>query len=105
VKVFAIRTENSDPLSIDPRARANVDPDRLAVADFDPDRWLDLDDALTRFEAIDPTAAGLAKLRVFSGLSVEDAGVALDIPRATAFRLWTYARAWLTARIGDGAKK
>src|SRR5881275_706022 len=46
------------------RARADLDPDRLSAAAVDPDRWLDLDEALTRFEAIDPAAAGLAKLRV-----------------------------------------
>jgi RNA polymerase sigma factor (TIGR02999 family) len=84
--------------------RANgvdFDPDRHAARDFDQDRWLDLDEALTRFESIDPTAAGLAKLRIFGGQSIDDAGTALGIPRATAFRLWTYARAWLTARLSE----
>jgi hypothetical protein len=60
---------------------------------------------LTRFTAIDPTAAELAKLRVFGGLSVEEAGKALGVPRATAFRIWTYARAWLTARLADRSGK
>ena len=50
-------------------------------------------------------AAELAKLRVFGGLSVEEAGDALGIPRATAFRTWTYARAWLTSRLADGSGK
>ena len=86
----------------DGRARADFDPNLLAAGRFEPDRWIDLDDALTRFAAIDSTAAELAKLRVFGGLSVEDAGEALGIPRATAFRTWTYARAWLTSRLGDG---
>ena len=85
------------------RARADLSPDRLPSRDFDPDRWLDLDDALTRFATIDPTAAELAKLRIFGGLSVEEAGDALGIPRATAFRTWTYARAWLTSRLGGGS--
>ena len=82
------------------RARADLSPDRLPSREFDPDRWLDLDDALTRFAAIDPTAAELAKLRIFGGLSVEEAGDTLGVPRATAFRTWTYARAWLTSRLG-----
>ena len=82
--------------------RADLDPDRLSAAAFDPDEWLDLDAVVSRFEAIDPAAAGLAKLRVFGGLSVEDAGDALGIPRATAFRLWAYARAWMTARLAGG---
>jgi RNA polymerase sigma factor (TIGR02999 family) len=86
----------------DRAARADLDPDRLAAGGFDPDRWIDLDEALTRFAAIDPTASALAKLWVFGGLSVEEAGEGLGIPRATAFRTWTYAQAWLTARLAVG---
>ncbi len=89
----------------DRSARADLDPDRLPARVLDPDRWLDLDEALTRFACIDPAAANLAKLRVFGGLSVEEAGDALEIPRATAFRLWTYARAWLTASLADTPEK
>jgi RNA polymerase sigma factor (TIGR02999 family) len=83
--------------------RADLDPDHLPASGFDPDRWIDLDETLTRFAAIDPTAAELAKLRIFAGLSVEEAGDALAIPRTTAFRTWTYARAWLTSRLADRA--
>jgi RNA polymerase sigma factor (TIGR02999 family) len=86
-------------------ARADLDPDQLSAGGFDPDRWIDLDDALSRFAAIDPSAAEVAALRVFGGLSVEQAGDALGIPRATAFRLWTYARAWLTSRLANGSGK
>jgi hypothetical protein len=46
-------------------------------------------------------AAELAKLRVLSGVSVEEAGDALGIPRATGFRTWIYARAWLIFRLAD----
>jgi RNA polymerase sigma factor (TIGR02999 family) len=74
-------------------ARAGLDPHHLPTGGFDPGRWIELDEALTRFEGIDPTSAELAKLRVFGGLSVEEAGEALRVPRATAFRTWTYARA------------
>ena len=78
-----------------------LDPDRLAAPVVDADSWLDLDDVLTAFEAVDAAAAQLAKLRIFGGLSVEEAGEALGMPRATAFRVWTYARAWLTAALAD----
>jgi len=60
-----------------------------------------LDHVLTAFEAIDPAAAALAKLRLFGGLSVEEAGQALGIPRASAFRAWTYGQAWLSAALAD----
>jgi RNA polymerase sigma factor (TIGR02999 family) len=89
----------------DRAVRAELDPDHLPAGGLGPDRWIDLDDALTRFAAIDGAAAELAKLRVFGGLSVQEAGEALGIPRASAFRTWTYARAWLTSRLADGPGK
>jgi RNA polymerase sigma factor (TIGR02999 family) len=76
-------------------------PDRLPAPVVDADSWIDLDEALTAFEGVDASAARLAKLRIFGGLSVEEAGDALNMPRATAFRVWTYARAWLSAGLAD----
>jgi DNA-directed RNA polymerase specialized sigma24 family protein len=70
----------------------------------DVDSLIDLDAALTAFQEVDPKAAELAKLRVFGGLSVAEAGEATGLPRATAFRVWTYARAWLTAALADRRK-
>ncbi len=78
-----------------------VDPDRLLSPIVDADSWIDLDEVLTAFEEIDAAAAELAKLRIFGGLSVVEASEAVGMPRATAFRVWTYARAWLTAALAD----
>jgi RNA polymerase sigma factor (TIGR02999 family) len=83
------------------QARAALDPNGLPAAAFDADSWIDLDEALTAFELLDERAAALAKLRVFGGLSVEEAGDILGWPRATAFRQWTYARAWLSAQLAE----
>ncbi len=80
---------------------ALFDPDLLPAPAIDADSWIDLDDALTAFESVDASAAEMAKLRVFGGLSVEEAGEALSLSRASAFRVWTYARAWLTAALAD----
>jgi RNA polymerase sigma factor (TIGR02999 family) len=66
----------------------------------DPDALLDLDELLTRLAGEDPEAAAVAKLRIFAGLSVEEAARALSTSRASAYRQWTYARAWLHARLG-----
>src|SRR4051812_22974730 len=66
----------------------------------DPDALLDLDELLTRLADEDPEAAKVAKLRLFAGLSVEEAAQALSTSRAGAYRQWTYARAWLHARLG-----
>jgi RNA polymerase sigma factor (TIGR02999 family) len=67
-------------------------PARPEVAD---ERLLALDTALTRLAAEDPVAARVVELRHFAGLSIEDAAAALGLSRATAYRHWTYARAWL----------
>jgi RNA polymerase sigma factor (TIGR02999 family) len=83
------------------RKHVPLDSDRVATPIVDADSWIDLDEALTAFEEVDAAAAELAKLRIFGGLSVDEAGEALGMPRATAFRVWTYARAWLTAALAD----
>jgi RNA polymerase sigma factor (TIGR02999 family) len=66
------------------------------------DDLLLLDDALGRLGAEDATAVAIVKLRLFAGLSVEEAADALGLARATAYRHWTFARAWLRSELGDG---
>jgi RNA polymerase sigma factor (TIGR02999 family) len=68
----------------------------------DPGALLDLDEGLTLLAGEDPEAAEVAKLRLFAGLSVEEAAQALSTSRANAYRQWAYARAWLQARLRDG---
>jgi RNA polymerase sigma factor (TIGR02999 family) len=70
-------------------------PDVPADPEAADDRLLALDAALTRLAAEDPVAARVVELRHFAGLSIEDAAAALGLSRATAYRHWTYARAWL----------
>jgi RNA polymerase sigma factor (sigma-70 family) len=84
-----------------PVGAAHVDLNLLSAPVNDNDSWIDLDEALTTFSQIDASAAELAKLRIFGGLSVEEAAEALALSRATAFRTWTYARAWLSAFLKD----
>jgi hypothetical protein len=38
-------------------------------------------------------------MRVFGGLSFEDAGEVLGVSKATAHREWAIARAWLFRRL------
>ena len=49
----------------------------------------------TRLGEEDAAAARVAHLHLFGGLSVEEAGEALGLSRAVAYRNWKYARAWL----------
>jgi RNA polymerase sigma factor (TIGR02999 family) len=64
-----------------------------------PDEVLAIDEALERLGAQDFQAAELVKLRYFAGLSVEEAADALGLSRATAYRHWTYARAWVRCEL------
>jgi RNA polymerase sigma factor (TIGR02999 family) len=68
----------------------------------DAEELLALDEALTRLAAEDPEAARIVELCYFAGLSVEQAAQALGISRASAYRQWTFARAWLLQALSDG---
>jgi RNA polymerase sigma factor (TIGR02999 family) len=65
------------------------------------DDLLLLDDALTRLAIEDATAVEIVKLRLFAGLSVEEAANSLGLARATAYRHWSFARAWLRCELGE----
>jgi RNA polymerase sigma factor (TIGR02999 family) len=69
--------------------------DEIGFIAEDPDLVLSLDDLLTRLGEEDGTAARLANLHLFGGLSIEEAGESLDLSRPVAYRNWKYARAWL----------
>ncbi len=64
---------------------------------------LDLDQALERLAQEHRTSADLAQLRLFAGLSTEEAADVLGIPARTARRHWAYARAWLFDALRDCA--
>ncbi len=75
--------------------------DRDLLTRDDPDEILALDDALAVLAQDEPAAAELVKLRIFADFSVEEAGKLLGLSRATAYRHWTYARAWLKTQMGS----
>lgn len=56
---------------------------------------LALDEALDRLATLDDRAASVVKLCFFVGLTQTEAAKELGISRATAERLWAFARAWL----------
>jgi RNA polymerase sigma factor (TIGR02999 family) len=64
-----------------------------------PEELLSLDDALDRLAELEAEAAQLVKVHCFAGLSVEEAGAALGMSRTSAYRHWTYARAWLFSQL------
>jgi RNA polymerase sigma factor (TIGR02999 family) len=66
-----------------------------------PETKLQLSDALDVLAREDPAVAQVAKLRLFAGMSASEAAEVLGLSRATAFRHWTYARAWLHAQLRE----
>jgi RNA polymerase sigma factor (TIGR02999 family) len=82
--------------------RQRVDLDSGISFDPEPDGLVALDGALGRLAIEDAPAAELVKLHFFAGLPIEKAGELLGLSRASAYRLWAYARAWLRAEIEGG---
>ena len=88
------------------RVKHGGDHQRVALEDQDvpvqppPEEILALDEALTRLTGEDAAAAQVVQLHFFAGLSIEEAAEALGISRATAYRHWAYARAWLCCALG-----
>src|SRR5262252_3609965 len=70
----------------------------LAV-DTSGDDLFDVDAALTRFAAVHPRAAQLVHLHFFLGTTIDEAAAQLGIDPRTAYRDWTYARAWLRREL------
>ena len=60
---------------------------------------LDLDDALTRLERIDPRSARVIELRFFAGLTESEIAEALGISLSSMKRDWSFGRAWLLSRL------
>jgi RNA polymerase sigma factor (TIGR02999 family) len=71
----------------------------LATVEFafetSDENLLAVDEALTRLADENQVCADLVKLRFFAGMSLRDAGAALEVSSSTADRYWAYARAWL----------
>jgi len=65
------------------------------------DDLLAIDEALTLFAEEDAEAAQLVKLRFYAGLSVDEAADVMSMARATAYRTWSYAKAWLRTKLGE----
>jgi RNA polymerase sigma factor (TIGR02999 family) len=77
-----------------------IDLENLDVTtSVSPEQLVTLDDALVRLTALDALAGKLVKLRYFAGLTLDQAAASLGISKATAYRHWAYARAWLCSEL------
>ena len=71
----------------------------LLVADEDLDSVAELDEALTRLQAVSPRQSLLLQHRYFGGLSLEESATAVGTSLATAKRELRSARAWLALEL------
>jgi RNA polymerase sigma factor (TIGR02999 family) len=83
------------------RSRRDLDLESLVAADAPPDDLLDLEEAIGRLKAIDEDSARLVGLRLFAGLSLGEAALAMGIARRTADRDWAFARVWLYDQLRE----
>lgn len=72
----------------------------LHLASADATRFLELDGALHRLEAIDARQARILEQHYFGGLSIDEIADATDTSRSTVKRQLRFARAWLAAELG-----
>jgi RNA polymerase sigma factor (TIGR02999 family) len=78
--------------------RVEVELEHIAAPVTD-DELIDLDSVLDALSEQDSGAANVVRLHIFTGLSINEAATALGVSRATAYRDWTFARAWLRDRL------
>jgi RNA polymerase sigma factor (TIGR02999 family) len=64
---------------------------------------LDVDTLITELQHFDDVAAEVVSLRVFGGLSIEEAAEALSLSVATVNRRWVTGKAWLARELTRGA--
>ena len=75
--------------------------DAAARSESAPDEVIAVSELLDSLEKQHPQEAQIVKLHYFAGLSISEAGRALGLPRTTAHRHWTFARAWLREAIRE----
>jgi RNA polymerase sigma factor (TIGR02999 family) len=78
-------------------ARVDAELDQFTVP-YQDEELLAIDSELDTLAKEEPVAAEIVRLKIFAGLTTELAADALEISRATAYREWDYARAWLRSR-------
>jgi len=79
--------------------RVTLDEALAALEDGSSVDLLDLNAALDKLAALDARQARLVELRVFGGLTIEEAAEVLECSPATVKRDWNVARLFLPTRL------
>ena len=82
--------------------RVDCDLIDLPIA-ADDEKCLQVNEALDRLAEIDPRKAEVVKMRMFVGLEVQEIAAALNASEKTVQRDWTFAKAWLSRELRQGA--
>lgn len=105
VLVDAARARRSDKrggglphLPIEAALNSGLAPAWLA----NDDQILILNDALDALGKIDPRKVRVIEMRFFSGLSVEETALALEISAQSVLRDWRLAKSWLARELARG---
>jgi RNA polymerase sigma factor (TIGR02999 family) len=61
--------------------------------------FIALDEALERLAKIDPRQVRIVELRYFSGLTLDETALVLNISRSTVAEEWAVAKAWLRREL------
>lgn len=77
-----------------------LDEEALLIPDAYAEAMSDLDEALTRLEAINPRCSQVIEHRYFGGLTLEETATVLDVSLATVKRDARFAQAWLAKELG-----
>lgn len=75
--------------------RVDIEHIDIPIDTEDDEQVLAINAALEKMTVEHPQMAELVKLRCFVGLEIAEAARVLQIPRATAYRRWQFARTWL----------
>lgn len=74
--------------------------DAAMIATEDPQiELIALDEALTRFEQLDPRASRVAEMRLFAGMTIEEIARELDVSPRTVDGDWATARMWISREM------
>lgn len=79
--------------------------DSLAVANGVPVDLIAMEEALTRFSALDERAARVVELRFFGGLTELEIATALHVSERTVRDDWSMARAWLRCALAESPEE
>ena len=82
--------------------QVGIEVAELFVGDDQAETLLELDEALTRLEAVHPRQSKVVELLYFGGLNQEEAGAVLEISQPTVARDLRFARAWLAKEWETG---